>query len=217
MHKPNNLLELDAQDALDWDPQVDDSRIVVSAKDGRVTLTGSVPTFYESMRAANDVQAVGGLTGLDNQLLVGLVGAVVNDADMAAAAADALDADKFVPKGAVSAEVLDGYVTLHGEVRRHYQRLAAEHAVSKVDGVRGIDDNVTLTTEPIPSDVADRIDKAFRRSATIDDSLISVSNDGPTIYLDGKVGSWNAKQEAEDTAWDAAGVKQVIDRLEIAP
>jgi osmotically-inducible protein OsmY len=42
MHKPNNLLEFDAQEALDWDPQIDDSRIVVSAKDGRVTLTGSV-------------------------------------------------------------------------------------------------------------------------------------------------------------------------------
>jgi osmotically-inducible protein OsmY len=217
MHKPNNLLELDTQDALDWDPQIDDSRIVVSAKDGRVTLTGSVPTFYQSMRAADDVQTVGGVTGLDNQLLVGLVGAAMNDGDMAVAAAAALDDDRFVPKGAVSADVLDGYVTLHGEVRHHYQRQAAEHAVSKVDGVRGVDDNVTLTTEPIPSDVADRIDKAFQRNAIIDDSLITVSNDGPTIYLDGKVGSWNAKQEAEDTAWDAAGVKQVIDRLEIAP
>jgi len=217
MHKPNNLLELDAQDALDWDPQIDDSRIVVSAKDGRVTLTGSVPTYYQAVRAANDVQTVGGVSGLDNQLLVGLVGGALTDADMAVAAAAALDDDKFVPKGAVSAEVLDGFVTLHGEVRHHYQRQAAEYAVSKVDGVRGVDDNVTLTTEPIPSDVANRIDKAFQRSAIIDDSLITVSNDGPTIYLDGKVGSWNAKQEAEDTAWDAPGVKQVIDRLEIAP
>jgi osmotically-inducible protein OsmY len=215
MHKPNNLLELDTQDALDWDPQIDDSRIVVSAKDGRVTLTGSVPTLYQSMRAADDVQTVGGVTGLDNQLLVGLVGAAMNDGDMAVAAAAALDDDRFVPKGAVSADVLDGYVTLHGEVRHHYQRQAAEHAVSKVDGVRGVDDNVTLTTEPIPTDVADRINKAFQRSAIIDDSLITVSNDGPTIYLDGKVGSWNAKQEAEDTAWDAPGVTQVIDRLVI--
>jgi osmotically-inducible protein OsmY len=217
MHKPNNLLELDAQDALDWDPQIDDSRIIVSAKDGRVTLTGSVPTYYQARRAANDVRSVGGVTGLDNQLLMGLVGAAMNDGDMAVTAADALDADKFVPKGAVTADVLDGYVTLHGEVRHHYQRQAAEYAVSKVDGVRGVDDNITLTTEPIPSDIADRIDKAFQRSAIIDGSLINVSNDGPTIYLDGTVGSWNAKQEAEDTAWNASGVKQVIDRLEIAP
>jgi osmotically-inducible protein OsmY len=117
----------------------------------------------------------------------------------------------------VTAGVVDGYGTLHGEVRHHYQRQAAEHAVSKVDGGRGVDDNVTLTTEPIPSDIADRIDKAFQRSAMIDGSLITVSNDGPTIYLDRKVGSWNAKQEAEDAAWDAPGVKQVFDRLEIAP
>ena len=35
MHKPNNLLELDVQEEFDWDPMLDDARIVVSADDGR--------------------------------------------------------------------------------------------------------------------------------------------------------------------------------------
>ena len=70
---------------------------------------------------------------------------------------------------------------------------------------------------PIPSDVADRINKAFRRNAIIDDSLIEVTNIGHTIYLDGTVGSHQARQEAEDTAWDAPGVTEVVDRLVIVP
>jgi hypothetical protein len=32
MHKPNMLLESDVREELDWDPQLDDTRIVVSAE-----------------------------------------------------------------------------------------------------------------------------------------------------------------------------------------
>jgi osmotically-inducible protein OsmY len=212
MHKPNNLLEADVRDEFDWDPQLDDARINVSADHGRVTLTGSVPTYFDSLRAFDDTTVVGGVTDVDNQLLVGPIGEALDDADLAVAARAALDADRFVPKGAVTPDVLDGYVTLRGEVRRHFQRLAAEHAVGKLDGVLGIEDKVTITSAPIPSDVADRINKAFQRSAIIDDSLIKVSNEGGTIYLDGEVSSWNARREAEDTAWSAPGVTDVIDR-----
>jgi osmotically-inducible protein OsmY len=216
MHKPNNLLEQDVREELDWDPQMDSSRIVVSADQGRVTLSGAVPTYFETQRAEADTAMVGGVTSIDNQLLVGLMGETVTDAALAADSMDALDADKFVPKGSVTPDVMNGWVTLRGEVRHHYQRQAATHAVSRVDGVLGVDDKITLTSNPIPSDVADRISKAFKRNAIIDDSLIKVSNVGDTIYLDGTTGSWLARQKAEDTAWDAPGVNEVVDRLTVA-
>ena len=58
---------------------------------------------------------------------------------------------------------------------------------------------------------------AFRRNAIIDESMIDVTNAGHTIYLDGTVGSSSAHAQAEDTAWDAPGVTEVVDRLVIAP
>ena len=215
MHKPNKLLESDVQEELDWDPQLDDSRIVVSADDGRVTLTGAVPTYYETMLAGNDVRAVGGVVGVDNQLLVGLLGDAIADAELAVMCTDALNADRFVPKGAVAADVLDGYVTLNGTVRRHFQRQAAEHVVSRLDGVLGVDDKIGLSSDPIPSDVAARIQKAFSRNALIDESAIAVTNEGHTIYLDGTAGSWSARDAAEETAWDAPGVDDVVDRIQV--
>jgi len=215
MHKPNNLLQSDVAEELSWDPQLDDSRIMVSAKDGQVTLTGSVPTFYEVGLASDDVMLVGGVKGLDNQLLVGLLGDAITDADIATAALNALDADRFVPNGAVNVDVLEGYVTLSGEVRHQYQRKAAEFAVRRVDGVLGMDDKIGLTSEPIPSDVADRIQKTFKRRAIIDDSTVEVSNDKNTIYLDGRVDSWSAREAADDAAWEAPGVDNVVDRLEV--
>jgi osmotically-inducible protein OsmY len=217
MKKPNMLVESDVTEELDWDPMLDDDRIVVKADDGRVTLTGVVNTFDELEFATGDAWAVGGVKEVDNELLVGLTGAAITDLEIGADCNTALDADKFVPKGAVSVEVDDGFVTLTGEVRRHFQRKAAEHAVGRVAGVRGVTDLLTLTSEPIPSDVAARINKAFQRNAIIDDSLIKVSNEGHTIYLDGTTGSYASMEAAVDTAWDAPGVTEVVNRLVIIP
>jgi len=217
MHKPNNLLERDVKEELDWDPVVDDSRIIVKASDGQITLSGAVSTYYESVTAEEDAFSVGGVTMVHNQLLVGPVGEAIADSDIAADCRIALDKDKLVPHGSVSVVVTDGWITLNGEVRRHFQRRAAEHAVRRVGGVLGVTNDIVLSSEPIPSDVADRINRAFQRNAIIDDSLIKVSSVDHTIYLDGTVGSWYAMDEAVDTAWEAPGVSDVVNRLVIVP
>jgi osmotically-inducible protein OsmY len=217
MNKPNSLLESDVEEELDWDPRFDNTRIVVKANDGEVTLTGTVDTYYDTIMATEDARSVGGVKSVDNELLVGLVGDAIADADIAAKCREALDRDRFVPKGAVSVVVLDGWVTLGGEVRRHYQRQAAHHVVSRVGGVLGVTNDITVTKNAVSSDVVDRINKAFKRDAIIDDSRITVSTDGNTVYLDGSVGSWYAMDEAVDDAWDAPGVSDVVNRLVIVP
>jgi osmotically-inducible protein OsmY len=217
MHKPNNLLEDDVREELAWNPYLNDSRIEVKAHDGEVTLTGTVDTYGDLLEATDDTWTVGGVVAVDNELLVGLVGGAITDVDVALKCADALDADRFVPHGSVTAKVVDGWVTLAGQVRRHFERLAAKHAVGRVSGVLGITDEITISGEPIPSDVADRINQAFRRRAVLDGSVIEVSNNDHTIYLDGTVSSGTAMQEAENTAWAAPGVYDVVDRLAIIP
>jgi osmotically-inducible protein OsmY len=216
MHKPNNLLERDVREQLDWDPILDDTRIMVKADEGRIILSGAVYTYAEVGLAAEDAWDVAGVKTVDNELLVGLNGAAIADFDIAANCTTALDGDKFVPKGAVSATVVDGWVTLSGEVRRHYQRKAAEHAVGRVAGVLGVTDLLSLSDEPIPADVADRINRAFDRNAIIDGSLIEVSNVGHTVYLDGTTPTWRAMSEAVDTTWSAPGVTEVVNRLVVA-
>ena len=217
MHKPNHLLEEDVKEELDWDPVVEDSRIIVKASDGEITLSGAVPSYYESVMAEEDAFSVKGVTMVDNQLLVGLTGEAIADADIAVDCTTALDKDRFVPHGSVDVSVNDGWVTLNGEVRRHFQRRAAEHAVRRVSGVLGVTNSLVLSSDPIPSDVAERINRAFKRNAIIDDSLIKVSSDDHTVYLDGTVGSWYAMDEAVDTAWEAPGVSYVVNRLMIIP
>ena len=217
MQKTNKHLETDVQDELEWDPVFDSSRVNVKANDGNVTLTGAVDSYYDTILASDDAWSVSGVKSLDNELMIGLVGDAIGDADIASSCREALDRDRFVPKGAVSVTVVEGWVTLSGEVHRHFQRKAAHDAVSRIDGVLGITNKVALTSDPIPGNVADRINKAFLRDAIIDDSLIDVSAAGNTVYLDGTVGSWYAMDDAVDTAWEAPGVTEVVNRLVIAP
>jgi osmotically-inducible protein OsmY len=213
MHRPNNLVESDVREALDDDPRLNDRRIIVKADDGRVTLSGAVDSYPEVELAERDARYAMGVKAIDNQLVVGLIGAAIADVDLAAAAQEALGRDGMVPHGSVQVEVTKGWVTLTGEVRHHFQRQAAHHAVGRLPGVLGVVNGITLTDEPIPPDVAARIEKAFQRNAIIDDSVIRVTNRDHTICLDGVVNSWDAMDTALDTAWSAPGVKEVVNNL----
>jgi osmotically-inducible protein OsmY len=215
MRKPNNVLQKDVSDELSWDPRLDDSQISVKAEDGHITLTGAVPTYSDLAEATDDAWAVRGVRTVNNELLVGPLGETLVDADIAARCLDALDADRFVPKGAISVDVLDAGVTLNGRVNRHFQRQAANYAVQRVKGVRGITNNVVISAEPIPSDVADRINKALARKAVLKGSVVQVTNSGGTIYLDGTTDSYIARQTAVDTASAAPGVTDVVDRIDV--
>jgi osmotically-inducible protein OsmY len=213
MHRPNNLVESDIRESMDYDPRLNDSRIVVKADSGRVTLSGAVDTYPEVELAERDARYAMGVKAVDNQLVVGPIGDAIADLAVAAAAQEALDHDQTVPHGSVQVTVNDGWVTLQGEVRRHFQRQAARHAVGRVPGVLGVTNEITLTDEPIPPDVAARIENAFKRNAIIDDSVIRVTNRGHTVQLDGVVNSWDAMDTALDTAWSAPGVREVVNNL----
>jgi len=78
-------------------------------------------------------------------------------------------------------------------------------------------DRISLTSGLIPSDVVDRIKRAFERNAIIDESLIEVTSAGHTIYLDGTVPDRFARDEAVGTAYLAPGVRDVVSRLVIVP
>jgi osmotically-inducible protein OsmY len=217
MKKPNNILQRDVVNQLEWDMLLDSTRVVVNADNGVITLTGTVPTYKEFLLAEDDAGGVGGVTQVDNQLLVGPVGEAIADTAIATACFEALDSDKMVPDGSVDVDVKEGWVTLTGEVGNHFQRVAAKYAVARVPGVVGVTDKVTISSKPVPSDLSERIATALKRNALLEDADITVTNAGSTVYLDGKVASFAARQKAEDVAWSAPGVTDIVDRTTILP
>lgn len=160
MNKPNNILEHEVRDELDWDPYLNASRVTVKADAGKIVLSGVVYSYPESIHAEDDAWSVKGVTDVEDRLLVGALGEAIADAELARECVEALEADDLVPKGSVTVEVGQGWVTMYGRVRHHFQKMAAKHDIGRIKGVLGISDKVTIDADPIPSDVSVDYDSA---------------------------------------------------------
>jgi osmotically-inducible protein OsmY len=122
---------------------VDASQVVVSVDDGLVTLSGRVPSYSHKWEAERAVERIPGIRGVANELEVHSDTAR-RDSDIARRAVQALRRNPFVPKGAVTVRVENGWVVLSGEAGRDVQRRGAERAVRNLPGVRGVTNLVTL-------------------------------------------------------------------------
>ena len=111
----------------------------------------------------------------------------------------------------------NGWLTLEGTADWNYVRERAESAVKRIRGVKGVTNSITLKPKVAPYEIRRKIEDAFRRSAELDASRITVEANGSEVILRGTVKSWAERQEAERAAWAAPGVTRVDDRITINP
>ncbi|HVA63505.1 MAG TPA: BON domain-containing protein [Terriglobales bacterium] len=202
---------------LTWEPSVNAAGIGVSVQNGVVTLGGTTPSYLESWRAERAAARVQGVRSVTNDIEVQLPRESERaDAELARAAASALEWSAWVPAG-VKAKVERGWVTLEGKVDWAYQKRAAEKAVRDLMGVKGVINMVAVTPRVSVGDVQTAIQSALERSAQLDASRIKIEADGDRITLRGAVRSWSEKQSADYAAWSAPGVRYVDNQLTVDP
>lgn len=206
------------QDELHWEPSIEDREIGVSVKDGVATLTGSVRSFFQKWEAGAAASRIHGVKAIANDIEVQLPGTFHrSDTDIARAAAEALAWNAALPADRVKVSVTQGWITLSGEVDWGYQKAAAESAVRRLLGVRGVVDELNVKPSPVPADIKAKIEAAFRRGAIIDAQHVRVETAGGKVTLRGNVRTWVERDEAERSAWAAPGVTSVENLIILAP
>ncbi|MET8280722.1 BON domain-containing protein [Micromonospora sp. NPDC005174] len=207
-------------DELTWEPRVQPHEIGVTVAEGVVTLTGRVDSYAKKWAGERATHRVTGVRAVANDLTVQLTGSDERaDPDLAAAAGNALEWDAFVPIEKLDVTVSAGWVTLHGEVEWEYQRRAAERAVCRLTGVRGVSNGITVQPNATPDGVnlAEKIVDALARAGATEAERVTVRVHGDTAVLAGLVHSMPERAEVEQVAWSAPGIREVQNHIAVAP
>ena len=194
---------------LEFEPEVHPERIGVSVQNGVVTLSGQVESCSQKLAAERVVKRVYSVKALVDALEVHLPARDgISDEELASAALSTIAQLGGSLRDAIRITVRDGYLILEGELDWQYQRLLAEDAVGRLQGVRGVRNHIAVYPPVTSTNVRRQIEASVRRSMGEMGDLDVRCDDGRVI-LSGTVPSLEIGERVEQAAWRAAGVAAV--------
>jgi osmotically-inducible protein OsmY len=217
--KTNEELRKDVMDEIKWDPElrIVATEIGVAAKDGVITLSGVVDSYWKKLSTEKAAQRVLGVkvVACDIEVRLASIGKRT-DTEVAEAVRNALRWNSAVNEDLIEVKVDNGWVYLDGEVPFEYQKRYAEDCIEDLVAVRGVTNNIRIKARQIDGkEIQRNISAAYHRSATVDSSSIKIDIVGSKVTLRGKVRSWAEKKQAENIAWAAPGVLSVDNKIDI--
>lgn len=212
--KTNEQLQKDVQEAIKWEPLLNAAEIGVTAKDGVVTLFGTVDSYPKKQEAERATKNVNGVKAVAENIKVNYgVSPKKNDTEIAGEVLNTWKSNWEVPDDKLKVKVENGWLNLEGQVDWYYQKEAAKKAVANISGVVGVTNNILIKAEHNNPVSQSSIENALMRSGTVNNRDINVHVDDHNVKLTGTVNSLYQKDEAERLAWNAPGVWSVDNNL----
>src|SRR5258706_4314166 len=203
---------------LNWEPSVNAAQIGVAVKDGVLTLSGRVDSYWEKVAAARAAVRVEGVRAVANELEIHLpFSSERTDEDIARAAVNGLEWSVSVPRDRIKVKVSKGWITLEGTVDWQFQKTAAEEAVRNLVGVKGVLNHIDVKPQVSSTEVKSAIEAALKRSVEGDAKRITVETAGDKVIPRGTGRSRLGREEAERRAVLARGVRRADNRVTIVP
>ena len=197
------------EDELNMDSAVPAYLIDVAARDGIVTLTGSVDNILAQKRAARIAESVKGVRGVVNRIDVySLV--LRTDGQIREDVQEALLDDPATDSFEVAVKVADNVVTLSGKVDSWQEKALCRKVAEGVKGVKKVNNQITVSaTSPRPDiEIQREIEKVLDWDVRVDDALMDVVVQAGDVTLSGIAGSAAEKRRAVLDA-HVRGVKSV--------
>lgn len=137
-------IRTDALNVLARSPDIVISDLDVEVDAGRVTINGSVDSYWKRAHAEDLVGSCPGVISINNRLTI-VPDRDFVDRDIANDIQTAIDRNALVAVDDVTVRVRDGLVTLSGTVPTYAARRAAYNAALFTAGVRGVNNNIAVT------------------------------------------------------------------------
>lgn len=214
--KTDSQLQQDVMAELKWEPAVHAEHIGVEVKNGVVTLAGEVGSYTEKLNAERATQRVSGVKALAVEMKIKLTSfGKRSDADIAESAKNILGWTSSLPADTVKVMVEGGWLTLSGDVEWQFQRQDAADSVRYLSGVTGVSNQIAIKPSLSATVVKSDIEAALKRRAAADAKTIAVEVKGGDVTLTGTVHSWTERDLATRSAWGTAGVRNVVDKMNL--
>lgn len=213
--KSNETLQMDVQNAIKWEPLLNAAEVGVTAKDGIITLTGTVDSYSKKTEAETAAKNVSGVKAVVENIDVKFKSSSGHkeDGEIAKEVLNSLKWNWQFDSDEIKVKVEKGWVTLEGALTWNYQREAAKNSIKLLTGVKGVTNSITIKPENQDKVEKDNIVDALERNWSIDGADIKVNVTGNRVTLSGLVSSLYQKDEAGRIAWNAPGVWTVDNEL----
>ena len=240
----DELIAQEIREALERNEYVNADRITVAVSEGNVLLTGTVESLRAKRAADRTALLTGGVTEIENEIEVDPPDPEVPEEDLADRVRSQLAWDTRVDADEILVEVEGATVVLAGRVETAAERQVAGESVETIPAVREVINRIEVARTPeltldatlertirnvlqlnpaidaadvdiAVERIAGNVVAALMRDDRVDAGEVAVIVENGVVTLRGTLSSRSAARAAYATASLTAGVREVIDRMEI--